>query len=99
VLLADSALRGDVGARATLHACAVVGWRLGYDCGYEAFVFMSCYEDEPDYVEGFVETVSTSSRRKRRRVSPRGRDCRVVPQSVATPECHRRRSASWSSSL
>jgi hypothetical protein len=28
---------------------------LGYDCGYEALVFISCYEDDPDYVEGFVE--------------------------------------------
>jgi hypothetical protein len=28
---------------------------FGYDCGYEALVFISCYEDDPDYVEGFVE--------------------------------------------
>jgi hypothetical protein len=28
---------------------------LGYDCGYEALVFFSCYEDDPDYIEGFVE--------------------------------------------
>ncbi len=28
---------------------------FGYDCGYDALVFISRYEDDPDYVEGFVE--------------------------------------------
>jgi len=28
---------------------------LGYDCGYDGCVFISLYEDEPDYLEGFVE--------------------------------------------
>lgn len=28
---------------------------LGYDCGYDFCVFISLYEDEPDYLEGFVE--------------------------------------------
>jgi hypothetical protein len=27
----------------------------GYDGGYDFRVFLSCYEDDPDYVEGFVE--------------------------------------------
>ncbi len=28
---------------------------LGNDCGYDFRVFISLYEDEPDYIEGFVE--------------------------------------------
>ena len=28
---------------------------LGYDGGHDFRVFLSCYEDDPDYVEGFVE--------------------------------------------
>ena len=28
---------------------------FGYDCGYDFRVFISLYEDEPDYIEGFVE--------------------------------------------
>jgi hypothetical protein len=30
-------------------------WALGNDCGYDGLLFFSRYEDEPDYVEGFVE--------------------------------------------
>jgi hypothetical protein len=30
-------------------------WAFGNDCGYDARLFISRYEDEPDYVEGFVE--------------------------------------------
>jgi len=28
---------------------------LGYDCGYDFRVFYTLYEDEPNYIEGFVE--------------------------------------------
>lgn len=28
---------------------------LGYDCGYDGSVFILLYEDEPDYLEGFVQ--------------------------------------------
>ena len=28
---------------------------FGYDCGYDYQVFITAYEDEPDYIEGFVE--------------------------------------------
>ena len=28
---------------------------LGYDCGYDFRIFISLYENEPDYVEGFVD--------------------------------------------
>jgi hypothetical protein len=28
---------------------------FGYDGGYDFRIFLSCYEDDPDYVEGFVE--------------------------------------------
>jgi hypothetical protein len=30
-------------------------WAFGNDCGYDALVFISRYEDEPDYIEGFIE--------------------------------------------
>jgi hypothetical protein len=30
-------------------------WAFGNDCGYDHLVFISRYEDQPDYIEGFVE--------------------------------------------
>jgi hypothetical protein len=30
-------------------------WAFGNDCGYDHLVFISRYEDEPGYIEGFVE--------------------------------------------
>jgi hypothetical protein len=30
-------------------------WAFGNDCGYDHLVFISRYEDEPDYIEGFID--------------------------------------------
>jgi hypothetical protein len=48
MLLERSVDDGPEGRRARLE-------HLGYDCGYDFRLFISLYEDEPDYLEGFVE--------------------------------------------
>jgi hypothetical protein len=71
---------------------------LGYDCGYEALVFFSCYEDDPDYIEGFVEGCLE-------RVREEEEEGLTHPEDVPAeqflgmwrdPGFYRRRSANWS---